>query len=130
MKKFNIFSKNFKFSLSSEWLSVFLIIGMLVILSVNLIRAISDANKNYQVYLAEKESLSLMQQENLKLQNELQYYQSYEYKKLYARDNLRLGEPGETLYKIVGDQTTYNVPEKQLDLFNDNNLQWWMLLVN
>lgn len=72
----------------------------------------------------------MMQQENLKLLNELQYYQSYEYKKLYARDNLRLGEPGERLYKIVGDQATYNVPEKELELFEESNLQWWILLVN
>ncbi|MBL8014893.1 MAG: septum formation initiator family protein [Candidatus Doudnabacteria bacterium] len=128
MAKLQIYLKKW---LNTDNLTRALIVpGLILIVVLNLVRTISDAQRNYQVYLAEQELLGYMQQENADLKQELAYYQSYEYKKLYARDNLRLAEPGERLYRIEGAPQLYQPREKTYDPFRaEVSWQWWEALV-
>jgi cell division protein FtsB len=116
---------NKEFNLQS-WLSMLIICLITVGLFLSLVRVVTNAQSNYEVYLYEKQGLEVLQKENDDLKDQLAYYQSYEYKKLYARDYLRLAEPGEKLYKIVGDDKTYDTAGKTPDFFADGKfVSWW-----
>lgn len=112
---------------SGEWISLAVMLILLLLLVANLVRSMGEANRNYQVLLSEQELLAQMQSENLSLQTEYKYFTSYEYKKLYARDNLRLAEPGERLYQIVGDAKLYQIEPDKLEVFDQKSgyAQWW-----
>lgn len=101
-----------------------------LVVMLNLVRSFTDAQRNYQVYIAEQELLSNMRSENDFLQNQLAYYKSYEYKRLYARDNLRLAEPGERLYKIEGPAQVYQPRQKEYSPTKAQpNIYWWGALL-
>ena len=112
------------------WLSAFVIIGITLLLLANLFRVTANAANNYEVYLYERESVESLRDESERLNRELAYYNSYEYKKLYARDFLHLAEPGEKLYKIVGTPKYYDLQEQELELFEEGNLlEWWLRII-
>ncbi len=114
----------------NDWLAVLLVIGIVLVLITNLFRVMLNAKNNYEVYLYEKEGWAILQEERDRLSEELEFYQSYEYKKLYARDYLHLGESGETLYKVLGGFEYYDVKDDVRDLFpKENFLSWWKLLI-
>ncbi len=132
--KFNL-KLNIRNWLSKElnlqgWLSMLIICLITIGLFLSLVRVVTNAQSNYEVYLYEKEGLETLQSENDNLKSQLAYYQSYEYKKLYARDYLRLAEPGERLYKIVGDAKTYDATAKAPDFFEGSGfVEWWKSLL-
>lgn len=113
----------------SDWIPMFAVISISLLLFVNLVRAVNNAGINFQVYEAEKVALTELQTENQKLKSELDYYSSYEYSELYARDTLKLAEPGQRLYRVVTDSPDYQVPVKKVDVFADKNyVKWWAVL--
>lgn len=112
------------------WLSVFVVVGITFMLLVSFGRVIANARSNYDVYLFEKDGLTVLQADNAELQRELDYYSSYEYKRLYARDYLHLAEPGETLYKIVGNQQYYQVTAVAPNFVPPSSYaDWWLQLL-
>ena len=116
---------------TNEWLSLLAIILVVIILAVNIVKVVSRAGDNYQVYIEEKAALGRLQQENAELERELAYYQSYEYKKLYARDNLRLADPGERLIQIVDNTVSYDEDQTETNILSttDDNSVWWLMLL-
>jgi cell division protein FtsB len=108
-------------------------VGALLVLCALLIslgRVIVNAADNYEVYLYEELSLTELQSENARLAKELAYYESYEYKKLYARDHLNLVEPGERLYRLVGRPEYYEVRDRGVQVFQEGNyLNWWLRIL-
>jgi cell division protein FtsB len=111
-----------------------LVLGSLVLVSVILVsslgRVVTNARNNYEVYVFEKEGLQELKAEQARLLQELAYYESFEYKKLYARENLFLGEPGERLYKLTEPPKLYQVRVREKDYFTDTNFTaWWMKLL-
>jgi hypothetical protein len=72
----------------ADWLATLLVIGIVIVLVTNLFRVVLNARNNYEVYLYEKEGWAALQVERDRLSEELEFYQSNEYKKLYARDYL------------------------------------------
>jgi cell division protein FtsB len=116
----------FKFRLHTRgWFSVVMIIGVTFLLLVSFGRVITNAKNNFEVYQYEQSGLVALQGDNDELQRELDYYQSFEYKRLYARDFLHLAEPGETLYKIVGSQTYYEINEKVPNFVTADTYSFW-----
>lgn len=114
----------------NDWFATLLVIGIVLVLITNLFRVVLNARNNYEVYLYEKEGWVILQEERDRLAEELEFYQSYEYKKLYARDYLHLGESGETLYKVLGGFEYYDIKDDVRELFpKENFLSWWKLLI-
>jgi len=121
----------FRFRLHTRgWFSVAMIIGVTFLLLVSFGRVITNAKNNFEVYQYEQGGLTALRSDNQDLLRELDYYQSFEYKLLYARDYLHLAEPGETLYKIVGTQTYYKIDEKVPNFVTaDSYSYWWGALL-
>ncbi len=114
----------------ADWLATLFVIGIVIVLVTNLFRVVLNARNNYEVYLYEKEGWAALQVERDRLSEELEFYQSNEYKKLYARDYLHLGESGETLYKVLGGFEYYDVNSDIEELFpKEDYLSWWRLLI-
>lgn len=93
-------------------------------------RVITNARDNFDVYQFEQGGLVSLQGENQDLQKQLDYYNSFEYKQLYARDYLHLAVPGETLYKIEGNPTYYQIDQQQPNFVTaDTFTSWWAKLL-
>ena len=111
-------------------MSVLLIAAVTMLLGLNLWRVATNARNSFEVYLFEQEALTDLESTHERLEAELAYYNSYEYKKLYARDNLRLAEPDETLYRIVSRPDYYELEKLEVDFFEDGEyFNWWMQLL-
>lgn len=127
LNPFNLLKVNFH---AGGWLSVILVFLATILLAMNLLRVVTNARDNLDVLASEKISLRDLQKLNEDLHNDLDYYLSYEYKKLYARDNLRLVEPGERLFRIIPKSQSYEVVRKEIEFFADSNyLDWWQELL-
>lgn len=100
-------------------------VGMLLALTTSLGKVMVNARNNNEVYEYEQENLSALEAEREKLQKELAYYESYEYKRLYARDYLNLAQPGERLYRIVDNTKLYDVRQRLYNYPEANFLDWW-----
>lgn len=115
----------------SNWISVFVVFSAVLLIVLNLARVVANAQDNYEVYQFEKQGLQELKQEHKELEQELEYYQSYEYKKLYARDNLKLADEDEKLYQILGERKQYEVVEQDPDLFQNQSFwNWWVILLS
>ncbi len=112
------------------WLSVLIITGATFLLGLNLWRVAINAKESFEVYVFEQQTLEALQDSNSKLEEELEYYSSYEYKQLYARDNLRLGQGSEKLYRILRPQEYYQVPDEEPEFFTEGEYaEWWLELL-
>lgn len=111
-------------------LSIVFLAVVLVVLGVNLFKRLDESSRDYGVYLTELASLEKLRNENQQLLAQLDYYNSVEYKLLYARDSLNKVRPGEKLYEISGDIVLYNFSTPPVKLYPE--LQpikvWWNLL--
>ena len=112
------------------WVSVVFVVGVTLLLLVSFGRVITNAQNNIEVYQFEQSGLTTLQADNQSLQHQLDYYNSFEYKRLYARDFLHLAEPGETLYKIAGNQTYYQIDQQKPNFVTaDTYGYWWRKLI-
>ncbi len=117
-------------SQKNYWVGVVAIICFGLLMAFNLWRALDNAGNSLGVYQSEQASLAALQEQNESLLNELRYYQSYEYKRIYARDNLRMAEPGEKLYLVVDTTPAYYTPDEEFDLFAAQDFaSWWGMLL-
>lgn len=121
--------------LSIDWYSVFnKFILLLIILSLgyNVYNSYNKVMDSLERYETEKETLAILEAENQRLLKERKYYQSQEFKKIYARDNLNLVEPGEEIYLIDGEEVVLDIeklPEEQVQITLEDNWFWWRKLL-
>jgi hypothetical protein len=112
------------------WISVVIITAITVLVCINLWRVGVNAQESMDVFTFEQDSLTNLQSENSQLLAELEYYQSYEYKKLYARDNLRLAEANERLFKVADPIDYFEVKESAPDFLTPENYSsWWFAIL-
>ncbi len=113
-----------------SWLILIAITLGLLIIAGRLGDSVVNAYRNYQVYIAEQAGLEDLQGEYKSLQQDLAYYRSYEYKKLYARDYLNLTQGGEILYRINDNNRFYEVSDRKQQFVEEGKYtQWWMVLL-
>ena len=110
--------------------SLVILFLILVIMSVTLVRKVQESGKNYEVYQQELTALDDLQAENEQLRRELAYYNSIEYKLLYARDSLNTTRPGERLYELSDEIVLYDYEPEQVSMYDQLDLKsvWWSLL--
>jgi cell division protein FtsB len=112
------------------WFSVVIVVVVATLLVVNLWGVAVNAKESFDVYVFEQESLAELRDTKASLEKEKEYYESYEYQRLYARDNLRLAESGETLYQIITPFDYFEVDDAVPDLVSDEvYLEWWLELL-
>lgn len=111
---------------TSGWLSVILLCGVAIALTMNLGRVIANARNNYEVFRFEQSSLNEMKAEHDKLSLQLAFYESSEYKRLYARDYLHLAESSESLFQVVAPIEYYQLEANTFDpLSYKDSGYWW-----
>jgi cell division protein FtsB len=103
-------------------ISVVFLSAVLAIVAANFVKRIEEGKRDYDVYLAEQVSLNKLKAENLQLKAELNYYNSLEYKLLYARDSLNKVRPGERLYELSNEIVLYNINPEPVKIYNQLNL--------
>lgn len=104
---------------TSGWFSVVIVVVVASLLVINLWSVAVNAKESFDVYLFELESLAQLEDINQDLLSQKDYYESYEYQRLYARDNLRLAEGGETLYQIIEPVQYYEIDQEAVDLLSE-----------
>jgi cell division protein FtsB len=120
--------KEREISLRSVILFVVLVTLIGIVVS-NVWQVVVSATDNYQVYVAEQQGLDELEAQYDQLSRELAYYKSYDYKELYARDNLKMVTPGSKLYKLNKPQQIYSVIDQQKQVVKEeDNLFWWRML--
>ena len=103
---------------------------LMTVLAVNGYTAYQRGIENLQKYDQEQAATNVLLQENSELQDLYRYYNSIDYKMIYARDNLGLAQSGETLYSIEKNQPidvetiNTNTPPRTV-----NNLSLWSKLL-
>lgn len=111
-------------------ISTVILILIVVFLSTNLARRVHESTQDYAVYLAEQEALAKLTAENKQLQDELDYYNSIEYRLLYARDSLNSVQPGEKLYELSKDIVIYSYQPEPVRIYEElEKLKIWQSLL-
>ncbi len=119
------------FSLGKVLLFVVLV-GIVTGVGVNISLNISRARVSYAVLETENQRLLLAKAESAKLEQDLEYYSSLEYRKRYAYDSLNLARDGEEIYIIDGaTRDDFSFEQVEVDPVKRNDSKyWWDFTVN
>lgn len=125
-----------RFRLSEFNLSTFLIrlifIGILIVMSINIYTAFNKGIDTLARFQDEEQKLINLQEEKAQLQKQESQYNSLEYKRIYARENLNLADRNETLYYIDRKKEPLKIeqlPEDVMLITLENNVEWWKKLI-
>jgi cell division protein FtsB len=120
-----------EFSLNSIFIW-FVCTGILFVLGFNIYTAFNKGVDTITKFQQEEQKLAALIVENNDLQKQESQYNSLEYKRIYARENLNLADKNETLYYIdrkKAPQQIEQLPEDVMQITLDNNVQWWEKLI-
>lgn len=91
--------RNYFASIELQGVTVtFLLVFAFLILSANIFRAFTNAQNNSQIYNLELNNFESLKNRNLELKDDLEYFTSDEYKKIFLRETQFLAQPDETIY--------------------------------
>jgi len=127
---FNKFSLD-KLNFSDIFVNLFYFI-VIIFLGLNIFTTFNKGMEDLRKFQAEQTKLKGLQEENVRLQKELERYGSIEYKRIYARENLNLAEKQETLYYVERQkdyQEIEKLPEDTIQINFDDNFFWWKKLI-
>lgn len=116
----------------AEWLKGIGFIIIIVGLTINIWNSYEKGLHNSKVIAQEEAKLAKLEDENQDLTEQVQYYSSIEYKRIYARENQNLAEPGERLYFIERDdeELVIDYIKEETDKIElQNNSYWWKKLI-
>jgi cell division protein FtsB len=125
-----------KFSLERiNFSGIFVILFYLIVivyLGINIFTTFNKGMEDERKFRLEQTRLEELKLENTRLNNELSRYDSIEYKRIYARENLNLAEKNETLYYIERKSPIQEIevlPEDTVQIDLENNFFWWKKLI-
>ena len=103
---------------------------LISVLVVNGYTAYKRGIENLERFDEEQVATNVLLLENKELQDLYRYYSSIDYKKIYARDNLGLGESSETLYLIEKNEPIeVETIQTKAQPKTSNNLSLWSKLL-
>ena len=105
---------------------------VIVYLGINIFTTFNKGVEDTKKFQTEQTKLNELQLENDRLTQELKQYDSIEYKRIYARENLNLGERKETLYYVERKQDALDIeklPEDTIQIDLNDNFYWWKKLI-
>lgn len=96
----------------------------------NIYMSVTQTSKNFQLYIEEQDKLKAEQERTAKIDKDLSYYQSFEYRQRYGYDSLNLAKPGEKLYLIESsDRQKYDLQGSNPEpVKKEDNWFWWQTL--
>jgi cell division protein FtsB len=110
----------------------FVCIGILFDLGFNIYTAFNKGVDTITKFQQEEQKLAALIVENNDLQKQEGQYNSLEYKRIYARENLNLADKNETLYYIdrkKAPQQIEQLPEDVMQITLQDNVTWWEKLI-
>jgi len=103
---------------------------VILVVSSNIVRVFTNGQSNYSTFLLEKNERDKLQDKNNKLQQDLSYVNSDEYKQLFLRDSENLAQGNEELYQTKDKPIYYQTIPDYLDLKTKGNYNdWWGALL-
>jgi cell division protein FtsB len=123
--------KTWSFNWGSIFWSLFFTF-LIIVLSMNIYNAYTKGVDTINSFQQDQQKLEDLKAENQQLQTQVQEYESIEYKKMYARDNLDLADKDETLYYVNRPQPTPQIeglPQPTMSVSLSNNLAVWGKLI-
>jgi len=116
------------FTTENLLISILLCLAVLV-LTGNILRVITTARNNYEIFSIESQSLNDLKAKNEELQKELEYVSSDEYKMLLLRNSANMAQSSEDLYTIRQKATYLDEEKDLLDLTKKSDFSnWWQML--
>lgn len=107
----------------------FIVIVVSIVIVINLSRSIWDLWRRRDVLGERQEVLRRVEEENRRLQSELEYTQSPEFIEQEARNRLGLGREGETVVLLPKQQETRDMRQETGEMQKNvpNWKRWWRL---
>lgn len=120
-----------KINLGSMFIS-FVFLAFIVIMSVNIYNTFTNGVETIESFREEQTKLDALIEVNEDLKNQVEHYSSLEYKKIYARENLNLGDTNERLYYV--DRPDENLiieelPQQEVQITFKDNISYWKKLI-
>jgi len=97
--------------------------------SINIIRGISNAQKNYQIYITEINNYELLKNRNKNLKEDLEYYSSDEFKQIFLRESLLLAEPDSKIFNTRSKPNFIQEIKRYFNLENYPKSYFWEIII-
>ena len=110
----------------------FIYLGVFFVLGVNIYTAFNKGVDTINKFQIEEQKLADLIAENKTLEKQENQYNSLEYKRIYARENLNLAGKNETLYYVDRKKEQPQIeqlPEDVVHITLANNIDWWKKLI-
>jgi len=135
LKRIRVYLEQRLLRINIDWYDLLgtVIIGLVILaLGYNVFTAYNNGINNLRRIDEEQQKLDKLEAESEELSQLEKYYQSLDFKRIYAREILNLAEPDETLYYINRPE-----PEPQIEDIKDyqesiklnDNAFWWKKLI-
>lgn|SRR3990167_3284250 len=134
-KRVRVFLEQRLLRINIDWYDLLgtLIIGMVILaLGYNVFTAYNNGINNLRRIDEEQEKLDKLLAESEELSQLEKYYQSLDFKRIYAREILNLAEPDESLYYINRPEPQpkiENIEDYQESVNINDNAFWWKKLI-
>lgn len=116
----------------SKILTDIFFVGVIIALSINIYITFDKGLSTATRFEEEEAKLEVIEAENEVLLEQVKEYESLEYKRIYARDNLNLGHDNETIYFIDREEELPEIELLEEDKFRisfkDKEAYWAELL--
>lgn len=112
--------------------ATFVFLAIIVLLSIKIFEAFTHGVDTISKFNEERVKLEQLQQINAELKSQVEHYASLEYKKMYARENLNLGDKNENLYYIDRPDESLvieELPEREVEITLADNISFWKKLI-
>lgn len=110
----------------------FILLLFITVLAINNYNAFVKGAETMESFQQEQEKLDQLRNMNADLQNQVEHFDSLEYKKIYARENLNLGDKNETLYYVDRPKTGLEIEELPVvvqEVTLQDNFSYWKKLI-
>lgn len=124
-KKFSLKYIDFK-----DFYITIILFFVILILLANIHRAISNAYSNHLTYSVEINNYEQLKKRNLELKNDLEYYKSDEFKKIFLRESLLLAEEGDKIFITRGKPEFIQEKKIYYKIDNLDHNYFWLLLLH
>lgn len=117
-------------SVKTDGIGITLLLTLVsIIILANIYRVVNNAQRNYEVYLYEKEQWKNLEENYEKMEKQYEFISSDEAKMLLARDMLNLGKSSESLFTTKRKSEYYQVQAEYIEVREKNDFKnWWFKL--
>ena len=97
--------------------------------SINIIRGISNAHNNYQIYITEISNYQNLKERNKNLKDDLEYYNSDEFKQIFLRESVLLADPDSKIFNTRSKPNFIQERKYYFNLENYSKSYFWEVII-